>query len=167
MGLLDSVIGALGQSQGGAGAAGGGGGQGALLQMVLGMLMQGGQGGQGSQGGQVSQAGGGGGLGGLGGLGALVEQFTRHGMGDMVKSWVGTGQNLPVSPDQMTQVLGSDRISQMAEQLGLGKGELAGQLSQMLPQVVDRLTPHGQLPQGNDLSSLGDIGGLLGGLLKR
>ena len=164
MGLLDSVIGALGQSQGGAGAAGGGGGQGALLQMVLGMLMQGGQGGQGSQGGQVSQAGGGGGLGGLGGL---VEQFTRHGMGDMVKSWVGTGQNLPVSPDQMTQVLGSDRISQMAEQLGLGKGELAGQLSQMLPQVVDRLTPHGQLPQGNDLSSLGDIGGLLGGLLKR
>ena len=167
MGLLDSVIGALGQSQGGAGAAGGGGGQGALLQMVLGMLMQGGQGGQGSQGGQVSQAGGGGGLGGLGGLSALVEQFTRHGMGDMVKSWVGTGQNLPVSPDQMTQVLGSDRISQMAEQLGLGKGELAGQLSQMLPQVVDRLTPHGQLPQGNDLSSLGDIGGLLGGLLKR
>lgn len=167
MGLLDSVIGALGQSQAGAGAGGGGGGQGALLQMVLGMLMQGGQGGQGSQGGQGGQAGGGGGLGGLGGLGALVEQFTRHGMGDMVKSWVGTGQNLPVSPDQMTQVLGSDRISQMAEQLGLGKGELAGQLSQMLPQVVDRLTPHGQLPQGNDLSSLGDIGGLLGGLLKR
>jgi uncharacterized protein YidB (DUF937 family) len=88
-------------------------------------------------------------------------------MGDVAKSWVGTGQNMPISPDQLTQVLGSDRISQMAQQLGMGHGDLAGQLSQMLPQVVDKLTPHGQVPQGNDLSSLGDIGGLLGGLLKQ
>jgi len=182
MGLLDSVIGALGSAQGG---GGGGGTQAALLQMVLGMLTQGGQG-AGAQGGALG-GGLGGGLGGalggmlggalggnqgtgggaLGGLGALVEQFSHHGMGDAAKSWVGTGQNLPVSPDQITQVLGSDRISQMAQQLGLGHGEVAGQLSQLLPQVVDKLTPNGQIPQGNDLSSLGDIGGLLSGLLNK
>jgi uncharacterized protein YidB (DUF937 family) len=176
MGLLDSVIGALGASQGG---GGGGGNQAALLQMVLGMLMQGGQGGAAQGGGGLGgalggmlggalgggQAGGQGG--GLGGLGALLGQLSNHGLGDVAKSWVGTGQNLPISPDQITQVLGSDRISQMAEQLGMGHGDLAGQLSQMLPQVVDKLTPHGQVPQGNDLSSLGDIGGLLGDLLKR
>jgi uncharacterized protein YidB (DUF937 family) len=151
MGLLDAVIGALGQSQGGGG--GGGGGQAALLQAVIGMLTQGG--GQGGQGGA------------LGGLGGLVEQFTRNGMGDVVQSWVGSGQNMPVSADQITQVLGGDQLGQLARQLGMGHGDLAGQLSQMLPQVVDKLTPQGQLPHGNDLSALGDIGGLLSGFLKR
>lgn len=147
MGLLDAVIGALGQSQSG---VGGGGGQAALLQAVIGMLTQGG--GQGGQGGA---------------LGGLVEQFTRNGMGDVVQSWVGSGQNMPVSADQITQVLGGDQLGQLARQLGMGHGDLAGQLSQMLPQVVDKLTPQGQLPHGNDLSALGDIGGLLSGFLKR
>ncbi len=159
MGLLDSVIGALGQSQGG----GGGGGQAAILNAVIGMLTHSGGGGGGGGGG----AGAAGGLGSLGGLGGLVEQFTRNGMGDAVKSWVGSGQNMPVSADQISQGMGSDMLGQLAQQLGMGHGDLAGQLSQMLPQVVDKLTPNGQLPQGNDLGGLGDLGSLLGGLLKR
>jgi uncharacterized protein YidB (DUF937 family) len=104
-------------------------------------------------------------LGGLGGLAGLVEQFSRAGMGDVARSWVGTGQNLPISPDQLSQVLGGDTIGAMASQLGMKQGDLLGQLSQMLPQVVDSLTPQGQIPQG-DIQGMGDqLGGLLGGLL--
>jgi uncharacterized protein YidB (DUF937 family) len=142
MGLLDSVIGALGQ---GGGAGGGGGGNAALLQAVIAML------------GNSGQAGGGGGLGGL------LEQFQRSGLGDVANSWVSTGQNMPISPDQLGSVLGGDQISSMASQLGMGQNDLLGQLSQMLPQVVDQLTPNGQLPQGDT----GDLGSLLGGLLGR
>ena len=149
MGLLDSVIGALGQAQGGGG--GGGGGQADLLGAVIGMLGQGG-----------------GAAGGLGGLGGLVEKFTQGGMGDVVNSWVSSGQNLPVSPDQLSQVLGSDTLAGLAKQLGMGHGELGTQLSQLLPQVVDKLTPNGQLPDpGQGAGGLGDLAGMLGGLLRR
>lgn len=137
MSLLDSVVGALGQG-------GNGGGQGALLQAVIGMLNNGG------------------GSGGNG-LGALVQQFENGGLGHLIGSWVGTGQNLPISGDQLQHALGPDTIAQLSQQLGLGHGELASQLSQLLPQVVDKLTPHGQIPQGG----FGDLGGLLGGLLGR
>ena len=136
MGLLDSVIGALGQSQGSSP-----GGQADLISAVIGMLGQGG--GQG---------------GGLGGLAGLVAKMQQSGLGDIAKSWVGSGQNQPISPDQLGGVLGGDAVSGMAGQLGLNPGDLLGQLSQMLPQVVDKLTPGGQIPPG-------DIGGLLGGLL--
>ncbi len=174
MGLLDSVIGALGK----------GGGQqnpqGALISAIVGMLAQGGGGaggtggGGGGLGGMLGSALGGGagggagsvgGAGGLGGLGGLVEQFARNGMGDVAKSWVGTGQNLPISPDQLGQVLGGDTIGKMAGQLGMNQGDLLGQLSQMLPQVVDKLTPQGQIPQGDIQGMGGDLGSLLGGLL--
>lgn len=132
MGLLDSVIGALGGSQGS--------GQGDALQAVIAMLARGGQGG--------------------GGLDGLVQQFQQGGLGDLIASWVGTGQNLPVSASQLQDVLGSDMLSQFAQQLGLPPGEAAGQLSQLLPQVVDKLTPNGQLSDiGN--SGLGDLGSVL------
>ncbi len=200
MGLLDSVIGALGSQAGGNGAGGGGGNtQAVLVQAILGMLMQGGGasaqggGGLGGLGAMLGGLGGGGqgaggGLGGLGailgglaqsgggqgnpgnlggGLGALLEQFSRAGLGDAAQSWVGTGQNQPVSPDQISQVFGGDTIAQLAQQLGLAPGEVAGQMSQLLPEVVDRLTPSGQIPQGNDLAALGNIDGLLNGLLRR
>jgi uncharacterized protein YidB (DUF937 family) len=146
MGLLDSVIGALGQ-----GHAPGGGGQGDLLNMVIGMLGQ-------SGGGATA------GLGGVGGLAGLVEKFQQGGLGEIASSWVGTGQNLPVSPDQLGGVLGQDTVSDMASQLGMGHGDLLGQLSQLLPQVVDKLTPNGQLPQPGS-GGLGDLAGMLGGLL--
>lgn len=140
MGLLDIVGGMLG----GQGAAGGGG-QDALLKMVLGMLSDNGQGGGG------------------GGLAGLLQQLQQAGLGEQVNSWVGTGQNLPVSPEQLQQAFGSDQMSQMAEKMGLSTGDLGAQLSQMLPQVVDQLTPNGQLPQGG----LGDLGGLLESLMRR
>ena len=135
MGLLDSVIGALGQSPGGASS----GGQAELISAVVGMLAQGNPGG------------------GPGGLAGLVARMQQSGLGDVVKSWISTGQNQPITPDQLGGVLGNDTVAGMAGQLGLNHGELLGQLAQMLPQVVDKLTPQGQIPHG-------DIGGLLGGL---
>jgi len=155
MGLLDSVIGAIG-------GQGGGGGNAALLNMVVGMLTQ--QGGGAAAGG----AGGlGGALGGLGGLGGLLGQLQQGGLGHVADSWVGTGQNLPISPDQLGGALGHDTVSNMANQLGMNHGDLLGQLSQLLPQVVDKLTPNGQVPQAG-AGGLGgmDLGSLLGGLLK-
>jgi uncharacterized protein YidB (DUF937 family) len=172
MGLLDSVIGALGQGAGGQPNP-----QAALISAIVGMLAQGGGagaagggGGMGGLGGVLGSAlGGGGGAasagGGLGGLAGLVEQFSRHGMGDVAKSWVGTGQNLPISPDQLGQVLGGDMVGNLSRQLGMNQGDLLGQMSQMLPQVVDQLTPKGQIPQGDIHGMGGDLGNLLGGLL--
>lgn len=173
MGLLDSVIGALGQGAGGQQNP-----QAALISAIVGMLAQGGGAGGGGGGGVLgsvlgSALGGGGGAGGgmgggmgsLGGLAGLVEQFSKAGMGDVARSWVGSGQNMPISPDQLGQVLGGDTIGRMASQLGMNQGDLLGQLSHMLPQVVDKLTPQGQIPQG-DIGGMGDqLGGLLGGLL--
>ena len=79
----------------------------------------------------------------------------------MIGSWIGHGQNAPISGDQLSNVLGSDTIGQIAAQLGLSHGETAGQLSQMLPEVISRLTPQGQAPSGG----LGDdMGALLGQL---
>ena len=137
MGLLDSVIGALGQ-----GGQDGQGGQAALIQAVLAMLA--GQGGQG------------------GGLADLAARFQQGGLGDVMGSWVGTGQNLPVSPDQLGSVLGDDLLGQISRGSGMSGQDLLGQLAQVLPQVVDRATPDGQLPQGGL-----DVGDVLGRLLGR
>ena len=144
MGLLDIVGGMLGNQQGGAG-----GGTGALINIVAGMLANKGQGGAGA----ASS----GGLGGLGGLAGLVEQFQRSGLGDVVGSWVGTGQNLPISPDQLGGALGGDLLSKLTQQTGMSQGDLLGQLSQILPQMVDQVTPEGRVPEGG----LGDIGAIL------
>lgn len=155
MGLLDSILGnALGSALGG--SAGGGNANAALLKMVLGMLAQGGS----------SGAPGGASAGGLGGLGELIGQFQRSGLGDVVSSWVSTGQNLPVSPEQLGQVFGG-RVDGMASQLGMNPADLLGQLSQMLPEVVDRLTPGGQIPQASQMPNLSDIGSLLNTLAQR
>ena len=93
-----------------------------------------------------------------GGLGGIVGQLQQAGLGDVVGSWIGHGQNMPISPSQVEAGLGPDMIAQIARQLGLGNGDVAGQLSQVLPHVVDALTPHGQLPaeglgSGEDLLS--------------
>jgi len=79
---------------------------------------------------------------------------------------VGTGANLPISAEQLQSVLGGDTLGRLAEQTGLSHSDLGQQLSQLLPQVVDHLTPNGELPAGGaDLGSM--VSGLLGGLLKR
>lgn len=156
MGLLDSVIGAL-AGGGSQGSSAGGGGQGALLGIVLGMLTNRGGG----------DAGAASGMGGIGGLGDLLAKFQQAGLGDAAASWVGTGQNMPVSGAQVEGALGTDLLSQIARQIGLPQGEVAGHLSQMLPQVVDRLTPNGQVPDGGvDASALPGFEGL-GDLLGR
>jgi uncharacterized protein YidB (DUF937 family) len=143
LGGLGDLAAMLGQG-GGPGMQGGGGmgGQAALLQMVLSMLANNGQG---------------------GGLGGLMEKFQSAGLGEQMNSWVGTGQNLPVSPEQLGSVFGQDQMSQMAERMGLSTGDLGAQLSQMLPQAVDHFTPGGQAPAGG----LGDLNDLLGQLLRR
>ena len=97
-----------------------------------------------------------------GGVQGIVSQFEKQGLGETVKSWVGTGPNLPISADQLQSVLGSDTVTHIAQQLGLNSGDVAGKLAQMLPQVINQLTPNGQAPAGG----LGDIGSLLGSLMK-
>ena len=148
MGLLDSVLGsAMGALQG----SGQGGGGNAMLMQVIGALLQG-QGGGGA----------------MGGLGGLLQQLQQGGLGEAAQSWVSTGQNLPVSPDQLQAALGADRIGALAQQVGMPAGDLSSQLAQYLPQVVDQLTPGGQLPEGGGSADLGGLlGQVLGGLLRR
>ncbi len=151
MGLLDSVLGALANSQPGVQPPAPGATQGVpgsvLLSTVIAMLANG----------QQAQGAG------VGGVGDLIGRFTRGGLGDVIGSWIGHGQNQPVSGDQLTQVLGSDTIGQIAAQLGLSHGDAAAQLSQVLPEAVDRLTPQGQAPSGG----LGEMGDLLAQLSAR
>jgi uncharacterized protein YidB (DUF937 family) len=139
MGLLDSVIGSLAGGQ----QPGAGGGQAELISAVIGMLTQG------------------------GGLGGLVSKMQQGGLGEIASSWVGTGQNLPIGADQLGGLLGKDQLGSLAGQLGMNQGDLMGQLSKMLPQIVDGLTPQGRIPEGDlgGLGGMGDIAGMLGGLL--
>ena len=88
---------------------------------------------------------------GAGGLGGLMNAFQNAGMGEQLKSWIGTGENLPISADQLTSALGSDKIREIANQLGMPHGEVSGGLANMLPQMIDTLTPNGQLPEHNML----------------
>jgi uncharacterized protein YidB (DUF937 family) len=81
-----------------------------------------------------------------GGVQGIVTQMESQGLGNTVKSWVGTGANLPISADQVHAAFGSDMISGLAAKLGLSPQELAQKLAQVLPQVVDKLTPNGVVP---------------------
>ncbi len=128
MGLLDSVMGALG------GAGGNGGGNNAMLDVVMQMLSS---------------------KGGNGGLAGLVQAFQKNGLGEQMSSWISTGQNLPISPDQIKAALGSGQLGQIAGQLGMNESQAAGGLADLLPQVIDKLTPNGQMPQGDDLMAQG------------
>jgi uncharacterized protein YidB (DUF937 family) len=80
-----------------------------------------------------------------GGLPGIIGKFQQAGYGQQAGSWVGTGQNLPISADQLQQVLGSGAIGQIAQQLGLSHGEAGSGLAQALPQIIDKLTPTGQI----------------------
>jgi len=124
MGLLDQIAGALGQPTGGSGQAN------QLMQAALNLINNH-----------------------PGGLQGLVQQFTQSGLGQQVQSWVGNGQNLPVSAEQITQVLGSGKLQEIAKQLGLDHADAAGKLASVLPHVVDHLTPNGSVQ--NDLAQQG------------
>ncbi|MDD2878985.1 MAG: YidB family protein [Rhodoferax sp.] len=99
-----------------------------------------------------------------GGLNGLVEKFRQAGLGDAVNSWIGTGANQAISGDQLSDALGSDMVTKAASQLGLDPSQLSGQLAQMLPGLIDKLTPNGTAPEGG-LGNAGDLMGMLGGLL--
>ena len=89
-----------------------------------------------------------------GGLGGLLQSFQQGGLGHVFQSWIGTGQNLPVSPDQLHGALGSDWIAKIAQATGLPTNEVSQHLSTVLPQIIDHLTPNGQMPQGDIGSQL-------------
>jgi uncharacterized protein YidB (DUF937 family) len=96
-------------------------------------------------------------LGGQGGLNNLISQFTSKGLGDIVGSWVSTGKNLPISPDQLKGALGDDTIKNIAAKLGMDPNNVSSQLSNLLPDVVDKLTPDGIVPDGDIMSKGKDI----------
>ncbi|MBS0150571.1 MAG: DUF937 domain-containing protein [Nitrospira sp.] len=121
MGLMDQ----MGQVVGG--LLGGQSGQNPLLQAVAGLL------------GNNSN---------LGGLAGLVQAFQKNGLGEIVNSWVSTGQNMPASPQQIEQGLGSDLLKQLAGKAGLSPQDASAQLSDLLPSLVDKLTPNGKIETG-------------------
>jgi uncharacterized protein YidB (DUF937 family) len=87
-----------------------------------------------------------------GGLGDLLKQFQQNGQGEVANSWVGTGSNKPISPDDLGRALGADQIDALSRQSGLPRDELLRGLSQQLPEVVDHLTPEGRLPTEGEVS---------------
>lgn len=182
MGLLDDLLGSLaGQPMGGrppeqptprTQASGGGADMSrvlmAMLPIVLAMLSnRGRQGGAPSQSGAAPSAGGGGladilgqvlgGAGGRGGngggLGGLLEQLQRAGFASEADSWVGRGQNRPLPPDAMGSVFGREGIEEIARRTGFSTDDVSRGLSQLLPEVVDRVTPNGEVPDLDSLSA--------------
>lgn len=119
MGLLDQ----LGQAA--AGMVGGDDKRNPLMQAVISLL------------GQNSS---------VGGLRGLVHAFRKNCLGDIVNSWVGTGKNLPISAEQVQQGLGGDLLKQLAAQAGVSPEAAGGQLANLLPGLIDKLTPEGKLP---------------------
>ena len=118
MGLLDSLVSAASNQAAGNQAAGG------LMASVMGLLNHPD----------------------VGGLQGLVQKISAGGLQEHVASWVGTGQNLPVSAEQIKSALGSDMVQGMAAKLGVDPELAAHSLASMLPEVVNQLTPNGELP---------------------
>ena len=121
MGLMDQLGQAVGGMMGGQTA------QNPLLQTVTSLL------------GQNSS---------VGGLAGLVQSFQKNGLGEIVNSWVSTGKNLPVTPDQIKQGLGGDFLSQLASKAGISPDAESAQLSSLLPDLIDNLTPNGKIEAG-------------------
>jgi uncharacterized protein YidB (DUF937 family) len=175
MGLLDEMLGGVlgqmgqGANPAGRGAGGGLGGLGGLGGML------GGNGG--------GQTGGGanalvlllpvvlkmlqqnGGAGGGAGLAGLVEKFQSAGLGQHADSWVGTGQNMPLSAEQLLRALGPGQVGQIATQAGVSEAEASEGLAGLLPNLVNGLTPQGRVPQADALEQ--DLSSLLGQLNAR
>ncbi|WP_055703007.1 MULTISPECIES: YidB family protein [Streptomyces] len=131
---LGSLLGGLlGGGQGGA-AGGGGNILGSLLGGLLGGAGGGGQGGAGAAGGNP--------------LGGLLDMITKSGLVDQAQldSWVGKGDNQPLTPDQVKQAVPDETLDKVATEAGVSRDEAAGQIAEQLPQVVDKLTPEGQVP---------------------
>ena len=98
-----------------------------------------------------------------GGLNGLVSKFQEAGLGNIINSWIGPGDNLPISDEQVQQALGVGEVDQISEETGMSREETTSHLSEMLPQLVNRLTPNGQAPQGG----FGEVSELLEQILGR
>jgi len=87
-----------------------------------------------------------------GGLGDLLKQFQQNGQGDAANSWVSTGPNKQITPNDLASALGVDQINSLASQAGLSRDELLSGLSQHLPDVINHLTPDGRLPTEDEIA---------------
>ena len=96
-----------------------------------------------------------------GGVGGLMEKFKAGGLGDAAASWVGTGENIAVSPDQISSVLGEGAIADMAAKFGLTPEVLSAQIAEHLPTVVDKLTPNGEVSADSGGGLLSSVLGML------
>jgi uncharacterized protein YidB (DUF937 family) len=90
----------------------------------------------------------------VGGISGLQKMFQDKGLGGIVSSWVGTGQNLPISADQLQSVLHSGALQQVAQKAGIDPSQLTSMMSTLLPHVVDQLTPNGQVPDAGALQQM-------------
>lgn len=90
-----------------------------------------------------------------GGLAGFMQSFETAGLGNIVKSWVSTGENLPISATQIESALGNERIGQFASQLGIDPAQASAKLAEYLPQAIDKLTPDGNVPTGESLTAKG------------
>lgn len=141
MGFLDEMGKQLGGALGGALNQGGAGGQPNILQLVQALMTQ------------------------NGGLDGLLAKLKQGGLEQAVQSWIGSGQNLPISADQITRALGNPQIAAVAKQFGIDPQQVSGLLAQQLPGIVDKLSPAGNLPTGTqDLLAQG--ASLLKGFMK-
>jgi uncharacterized protein YidB (DUF937 family) len=86
-----------------------------------------------------------------GGISGLVQTFHDKGVGGVISSWVSTGQNLPISAEQIQQVLGSGQIQQIAQKIGISPEEASSALATLMPHIIDKLTPNGAVPEGSML----------------
>lgn len=134
MGLLDQVLGGLMGGQSSASPL-----QGILMNMLGGNQQSGT-----SMAPQAAATG--------GGLSGLVSGFEQAGLGQIVQSWIGNGQNQPVSPQQLHSVFGESQVNGMANQAGMAPQDFLSQLSQHLPNVVSGMTPNGQVPDEGSVS---------------
>ena len=123
MGLLDGLLGSMmGSTSGGQQSAQGGS---QLMQIALQLLQQ------------------------NGGIQGVLAKCQQAGMGQQAQSWIGTGQNMPIPADALSQIFGQGQLGQIAQQLGMSHQEAANGLSQVLPGVVDEMTPQGQIPDNH------------------
>ena len=103
-------------------------------------------------------------VGGGGGLADVIGAFNKGGLGDIMSSWVGGGPNKPVDPGVLANVLGPEILGQFAQKAGIGHGDASSVLASVLPELINHMTPQGQVPQGNALDGvLGSLLGQLGG----
>ena len=119
MGILDDVLGKVKEAVGG-------GEHSALANEILGLLSSGSEG---------------------GGLQGMIQSFKDKGLGDIMSSWIGTGQNLPISGDQLKTGLGADLIGQLASKIGVPPDVATSKLTEILPGIIDKLTPEGTVPE--------------------